>query len=74
MQTVMAAVSKEEDEFIRLRMLIDLGTICLRNKFDKLIPPEQLKNKLDEHKRAINYKISPQEKKKLYPPEGGNNL
>lgn len=66
----MAAVSKEEDQCIRLEKLIDLGTKALRHKFDILLPPDKLQKLLETFKPYITHRISRQENDRLY-PQGG---
>lgn len=71
---VMAAISKQEDKFIRLEKLIDLGTKALRHKFNILLPPYKLQKQMETFKPTITHRISRQEFDRLYPQGGGNNL
>lgn len=70
----MAAISKQEDKFIRLEKLIDLGTKALRHKFNILLPPYKLQKQMETFKPNITHRISRQEFDRLYPQGGGNNL
>ncbi|CAC5410141.1 unnamed protein product [Mytilus coruscus] len=63
----MAAISKREDRFIRLKRMLDLGTEALRNILDtKLFPPAKLQEKLKD----LEPSISRQDRNILYPRGG----